>query len=868
MNTHLRRVRLGAGATIAAACLLGAPFAFHVANAQDVIWDFENGNTHGFTFLSVKPATAAPADPTTAGDESLTGVGGANGLPGAGLAWTVGPPNQFDGLKPAVVEGSHINTNGVLDYTLNGQPISSGTNFNMINRRGQSGYLNTYNLNQWGDGLNSVTNDQVARSPNVVLPTNAVLIVWSYGGGTGTQAPTLDPNPAEGYVDGSSGIAVRSAADNSLLASLRIDGLGTLKAHGLHLSAFAGQTAYIEVVDAFQGSFGWLAVDEIRITRNTINLNPDDITFEAEDFNFDNGQFIDNPVLSFSHTNSYYQKGSSLGVQGVDFNELNPTVHFAVGGVEWRFDGTGTVGGFANLPQTTNTFDAVRPAYVTAGIPDFDLATNSVNEWCGYTRTFPVGNYHIYARVASANPSTIRMDMVDNATTTNQNLTLRGWFFGQGRETPVLYDMVPLTDSTGTNLLVMAFNGTPKTLRLTALTGGFIANFYRLDPTNATENLIPTVSITSHTNKQVVTLGVQTTIEATATDDGTVTNVRFFAGTSVGSLALIGEDSTGPTYSMPYTPSGNEGNLIIRAVATDNAGLTSLQDVTVVISDPSFVKVTTAVGNGADNRLDEQSPFNVNNGTTLACRRQPGQRHEVAVVRFDLSAYDRSKVASVTFNVFSDRSYSTPYQVLLYAVLNSATNANVSWTPDTYPETALTYTNMPGMRPHDADLGTMDLDTNHMVLIQTNFYRWNIPGEDVIETFDSPSLTQFIKDHADYTNFVFCIEADAGGSSLIARITSKTATAVAAPANLTGAAGDFAPYLRFKVGALPSIVIAAFSLNGDQLMLQWTGGTGPYKIQKRTLITDAWADHLTGIAGTSATVTTSGGSGFYQVVGQ
>jgi len=35
---------------------------------NDVIWDFENGNDHGFSLWSVKYATAAPDDPNTAGD--------------------------------------------------------------------------------------------------------------------------------------------------------------------------------------------------------------------------------------------------------------------------------------------------------------------------------------------------------------------------------------------------------------------------------------------------------------------------------------------------------------------------------------------------------------------------------------------------------------------------------------------------------------------------------------------------------------------------------------------------------------------------------------------------------------------------------
>jgi hypothetical protein len=82
--------------------------------------------------------------------------------------------------------------------------------------------------------------------------------------------------------------------------------------------------------------------------------------------------------------------------------------------------------------------------------------------------------------------------------------------------------------------------------------------------------------------------------------------------------------------------------------------------------------------------------------------------------------------------------------------------------------------------------------------------------------------------------------------------------------------GDFAPYLRFKL-VEPSLEITSYSLSGDQLTLVWANGTGPFTVQKKTLITDAWADEQTGIAGNSTTVTISldgGDSGYYQVVGQ
>ena len=230
----------------------------------EVIWDFENGNDHGFSLWSLMPATPAADDPNIAGDESLTGVGGNNGLPDAGLAWTIGEPNQFEGLLPAFAEGCHDNTaTGVLEYGPCNDPFGAAAGdppYDFTNSRGQSSYLNTYNLSQWGDGLHSASNDQVATSPPVLLLDGAVLTVWAHGGGVDTHAPVLE---GEGYTDGSSGIAVRSAADNSLLASVLTDGQITLRQDTIDLSAFVGQTVYIEVVDAFEGTWGWIAVDEI-----------------------------------------------------------------------------------------------------------------------------------------------------------------------------------------------------------------------------------------------------------------------------------------------------------------------------------------------------------------------------------------------------------------------------------------------------------------------------------------------------------------------------------------------------------------------------------------------------------------------------
>ena len=92
----------------------------------DIVWDFENGNDHGFTLWSVNPATPAADDPTTAGDEALTGVGGSKGLPDAGMVWTIGRPDQFDGQKPALSEGDKAKADGTMEYNQPGKKPGPG----------------------------------------------------------------------------------------------------------------------------------------------------------------------------------------------------------------------------------------------------------------------------------------------------------------------------------------------------------------------------------------------------------------------------------------------------------------------------------------------------------------------------------------------------------------------------------------------------------------------------------------------------------------------------------------------------------------------------------------------------------------------
>lgn len=95
----------------------------------------------------------------------------------------------------------------------------------------------------------------------------------------------------------------------------------------------------------------------------------------------------------------------------------------------------------------------------------------------------------------------------------------------------------------------------------------------------------PTVSLTSPLNNASFTAGAAITVTATASDsDGSVSKVEFFEGTT-----LIGTDNTSP-FSISW-PNVTAGSYNIKAVATDNDGLTATSLV-------HSITVTTSSGGG------------------------------------------------------------------------------------------------------------------------------------------------------------------------------------------------------------------------------------------------------------------------------
>jgi hypothetical protein len=203
-------------------------------------------------------------------------------------------------------------------------------------------------------------------------------------------------------------------------------------------------------------------------------------TFEAEDFNYQNGQFFDNP-----QTNAYYGLD---GVSGVDFNLTAAS----------QSDGYIRVG----LNTEGPVGDKPRPAYINTtnqfGVPyiDYDVGFTAGGQWGNYTRNYPAGTYNIYVRASDGGGSTTDSGSIalvtSDPTVPNQTITKLGTFSVPATGGWQTYTWVPVLDVSGN---LARFNGGSKeTLRATTDNGNYNVNFYLLTPADPSVKPLPSVS--------------------------------------------------------------------------------------------------------------------------------------------------------------------------------------------------------------------------------------------------------------------------------------------------------------------------------------------------------------------------------------
>jgi regulation of enolase protein 1 (concanavalin A-like superfamily) len=184
-------------------------------------------------------------------------------------------------------------------------------------------------------------------------------------------------------------------------------------------------------------------------------------TFEAEDFDYGGGQFINNP-----QTNKYAGLNVTYGVDAQNGN-------FGGGGNAYRPSGLNTEG----------NGDIPRLAYGN-GLQDYDVGWNNggSGNWANYTRTFPSGMFNIYMRAANPNGATTDAAsmalVIGGRGTSSQTTTNLGTFSIPDTGSWQAYTWVPLLDANGN--LARFSGGAMKTLRVSTDNGNYNANFYLL----------------------------------------------------------------------------------------------------------------------------------------------------------------------------------------------------------------------------------------------------------------------------------------------------------------------------------------------------------------------------------------------------
>ena len=451
-----------------------------------------------------------------------------------------------------------------------------------------------------GDGAKAYWDgliDEVAVWRAVLTAEN---IEWlsnnSVTGATDPQPPSiLDTIPASGvsFYAADDGLSFRLTSSGAI-ATERVK----LLLNGIDVSgdlAFSGDPTDLEA------TFSRLQPNQIYRTEiRTLNavgavrskiiifdtFSADNPTVEVENWNYDGGGFIDDPMISWQEANSYIDRGVEIGVQGVDFMELN-TDEGRPNPDEWRIPFEGQ-----SMPQTAISQDEVRQEYLDAEMDDYDLVFFRPGEWVNYTKTFEEGHYQVILKAAVLSSGTTTMTLervIGNATLPDQVTAPVGVFIAPGDGSS--YDWIPATDISGAPVTV-SLNG-KSTLRLTKVSGDTRLN-YLMFVEMETSTAAPSVVITAPVDGAAFVPGADVSITADASDsDGQVARIEFFAETAEGRQS-VGVDTQAP-YEI-IVSNVPEANYILTAEATDNDGMISRSSAITVFVDATPPSVISVVG--------------------------------------------------------------------------------------------------------------------------------------------------------------------------------------------------------------------------------------------------------------------------------
>ncbi len=180
-------------------------------------------------------------------------------------------------------------------------------------------------------------------------------------------------------------------------------------------------------------------------------FNPANFTWEAEDYDFGSGLFLDNPAPTSTYAaNSYFGRDSTFGVD-YSYQTADPATPY--NNYLRSSLGIDVCGDYPPLAK----YVTVR--LTDANVKDYNLAYWTSNSWANYTHTYPAGDYQVYARMASGIGGSVQLDKIVSGVSTHLGqFNLPNWGWG-------IYNWWPLVDANGQPVTVTL--GGVSTLRAT-----------------------------------------------------------------------------------------------------------------------------------------------------------------------------------------------------------------------------------------------------------------------------------------------------------------------------------------------------------------------------------------------------------------
>jgi hypothetical protein len=202
-------------------------------------------------------------------------------------------------------------------------------------------------------------------------------------------------------------------------------------------------------------------------------------TFEAEDWDYSTGQYVDNPQV-----NAYASVDG--GADQIDVNCPNNVHSYAYRG--------GALAGFGL--NNENASDVARAAHV--GFQDYDIGFTSGGNWANYTRHYPAGIYNIFVRAARGDGGNVSDAasfalVTSGYQTTSQTTSQIGKYGVTSTGNWQKYAWFPVRDNGG-NLARFTADNSLKTLRVTMDGAGHNQNFFMFVPADLSSSPPPFVS--------------------------------------------------------------------------------------------------------------------------------------------------------------------------------------------------------------------------------------------------------------------------------------------------------------------------------------------------------------------------------------